>query len=458
MRRLVFMIAALAVVVAVVAATRLSRDERTTMAPAGPAGDPASGVIIIGVDGLDWDRFERLSSEGALPNLSALAENGTSGVLRSIPPYVSPTIWTSIATGRTGEDHGVDGFTIYGVRGSEDAKLAGSSMIKCKTLWEVAAEAGKTSGLVGWLVTYPPLPVPGYTVSSKAVIALSHPRTRDSTDDVEELRSMVHPPDLWDAISGLGVMPSEIRDREVRRHLGETGNLEGGGVPDRRNIIAERLAADITTIGLAEKLMAERPTDLTAVYLRGCDIVSHLFWRYWEPDSWTRGKISAEAIDTYSPVIDRYYATVDSMVGRILEHRREEDVVLVCSDHGFAGHRGHAGYDPPIEGEMAIGVNMHRQEGVIIANGPGIASGERIAGATVLDVTPTVLSILGLPVARDMDGRPLVSFLEQPFLDEHPISYVATYETGDRTTSDAPTESPVDEQEKELLRSLGYID
>jgi tetratricopeptide (TPR) repeat protein len=46
--------------------------------------------------------------------------------------------------------------------------------------------------------------------------------------------------------------------------------------------------------------------------------------------------------------------------------------------------------------------------------GPHILQDERIYGATLLDVTPTILTLFGLPVGGDMDGRVLVQAFEEP--------------------------------------------
>jgi predicted AlkP superfamily phosphohydrolase/phosphomutase len=47
----------------------------------------------------------------------------------------------------------------------------------------------------------------------------------------------------------------------------------------------------------------------------------------------------------------------------------------------------------------------HLPEGVFFAAGPGIAAGRSLAGASLEDVAPTVLRLLGLPDAGGMDGR-----------------------------------------------------
>ena len=100
-----------------------------------------------------------------------------------------------------------------------------------------------------------------------------------------------------------------------------------------------------------------------------------------------------------------------------------------------------------------------KEDGIIFITGPGIKRGGRIDGASVLDVTPTVLALAGLPVARDMDGRPLSEILSSTFLERHPVIYIDSYEVGDASAGDrTPIESPIDDEIKEMLRSLGYID
>ena len=133
----------------------------------------------------------------------------------------------------------------------------------------------------------------------------------------------------------------------------------------------------------------------------------------------------------------------------------DDAIVLLVSDHGFAGHRGYRGF----EGDVAVGIEMHREDGILFITGPGIKRGGRIEGASVLDITPTVLALAGLPVARDMDGRPLTEAMSRAFLERHPVVYIDSYEVGDAPHGDlTPVESPIDDEIKEMLRSLGYID
>jgi hypothetical protein len=66
---------------------------------------------------------------------------------------------------------------------------------------------------------------------------------------------------------------------------------------------------------------------------------------------------------------------------------------------------------------------------VLLAFGDGVRPGAAISGASVLDITPTVLYLMGLPVARDMEGRVLTEMLDEEFTRSHPITYIPSYES-----------------------------
>jgi predicted AlkP superfamily phosphohydrolase/phosphomutase len=422
---------------------------------AGEAGSLGArpSLLLIGIDGLDWERLTGLVDEGRMPNVERLMTGGASGVLRSIHPYRSPSIWTSIATGKTEAKHGITGFMAYGGPAKDDM-LASSNMRRAKAIWQILSAADLTVGVVGWLVTYPADPVNGYLVSSLSVLELARRGKREVQDaKFEELRKGVYPPELWDEVATFGRTEEDVPREDLTPLLGTTEHLDEAEAQERMHHLARFRAADLTAKGMADHLLSTRPSDFSAVYFRGNDIVSHFFWRYMEPDTW-KTRPSDQMIETFGPVIDRYYEMADETIGALLEFRDEGTIVLLISDHGFAGHRGYPGFD----GDVAIGTNMHREQGTIILNGPGITPGRRIDGASVLDVTPTVLALSGLPIGRDMDGKPLTSAIDPAFLERHPIGYVDTYESRIESGDAEPVPSPVDEEVKEMLRSLGYID
>ncbi len=102
---------------------------------------------------------------------------------------------------------------------------------------------------------------------------------------------------------------------------------------------------------------------------------------------------------------------------------------------------------------------LHRMEGILIARGPGIAAGKRLAGpARLLDTAPTLLYALGQPIPTQMDGQVLLEAYEPSWQAEHPPRYtdLAGPRGGATTASPALTEAE-DEDMRNKLRGLGYI-
>jgi predicted AlkP superfamily phosphohydrolase/phosphomutase len=95
---------------------------------------------------------------------------------------------------------------------------------------------------------------------------------------------------------------------------------------------------------------------------------------------------------------------------------------------------------------------------VIIISGRGVRHNQKIMDASVYDIAPTVLYLLDLPVAADMDGRVLMRAFDSDTLDKKPVRYIDTYEENQEPISQKLIRSPADEAIiKERMRSLGYI-
>jgi predicted AlkP superfamily pyrophosphatase or phosphodiesterase len=67
-------------------------------------------LIFLGLDGLDPALAERYMAEGKLPNFAKLRQEGAYGRLVSAKPLLSPVVWTTIATGKTPEEHHIGHF------------------------------------------------------------------------------------------------------------------------------------------------------------------------------------------------------------------------------------------------------------------------------------------------------------------------------------------------------------
>lgn len=68
-----------------------------------------------------------------------------------------------------------------------------------------------------------------------------------------------------------------------------------------------------------------------------------------------------------------------------------------------------------------------------------------------------MLYLLGLPIAKDMEGTLMRDAIAPNLLSTHPPRIIPTYEQEKAAALAAPVASPMDKQIKERLRSLGYI-
>lgn len=400
-------------------------------------------VVILGIDGLEWDIMGPLLETGRLPNFARLVHGGAWGELRSLKFLESPMIWTSIATGKSPGKHGITGFTT-----KEGAPRPGAIITAdyrtARTLWDILGEREWSVGVVGWLVTWPAEPVNGYLVTDRFGYAW------DAGSRSAE--GITFPADLIDEIGSLRVRPEDLSDGDIERFI-RGGVPVGGELSERVQALRRLIATDATFLAAGRHLAGERPTDFYALYLKGADGACHQFWTDAFPES---GPSPTEReIEVFGEVIARYYEYADEIVGEFLDLVDDRTTLIVTSDHGHSG--------PKQRGDSyAWGIAMHDPTGFLALYGKDIAGGQELARASVLDITPTILALCGLPVAEDMDGKVLEDAIDPGFLERHPVASIATYE---HESADAESggpgeaiESPLDEEILEELRSLGYID
>ena len=143
---------------------------------------------------------------------------------------------------------------------------------------------------------------------------------------------------------------------------------------------------------------------------------------------------------------------IDDYIGELRAYAEPGTAFLIISDHGMERVIK--------EGSEALHSGSHAQkhpDGIIIFSGPGIKAqpSKMIEGATILDLTPTILYYLGLPVAEDMDGKVLRELFTEDFLKSRPLKLIPTYEKKRKRIKEQA--SPLDSEMVRKLRALGYI-
>jgi len=440
-------------------------------------------MILIGLDGLTWDVINPLLKKNKLPNIARLVENGSYGYLQTLEPTFTPIIWTSIATGKLPNKHWVVDFLVWNIKGIKSSirKFPSHFGIKTlfdvmdaimpftviesgpvtseswnsKSLWEILSENDKKVGVVGWYPTWPAYPVNGFLVTDRAhCLNLENRFYPESLND--QVRDLIELPHRYhfsfrDTVRSLGPVISEI-DRFINILEGKSYDYVPCTNANKTNILEIfkfEYLKDKTYMNIARYLLKKREVDFFAVYLHGTDAVAHCFWKWREPGLYIN--VPKDEIKSFGDVIDKYYIYMDSFIGELLENIDERTIVMIVSDHGerplYGGHGVH-------ESQSTHDIST---PGVIIIYGKHIKKRKRLDHATVLDITPTILYLMGIPIGKDMDGDILVDSIEKDFLRRNSIDHVPSYETSQRRVSTKGLTSDVDDEIKRQLKALGYL-
>jgi predicted AlkP superfamily phosphohydrolase/phosphomutase len=96
----------------------------------------------------------------------------------------------------------------------------------------------------------------------------------------------------------------------------------------------------------------------------------------------------------------------------------------------------------------------HSSKGIFLAKGPHINSKGPLEGVRIIDIAPTILYLMGLPIPKNMDGRLLVEIIQQGLMTDRPPVYVDAVDLPENAEGLSH-----DEEEKvmEQLRQLGYV-
>lgn len=402
-------------------------------------------VLLLGWDAADWKIITPLLDAGKMPNLEKLVNQGIVGNLSTLYPVLSPMLWTSIATGKRADKHGIHGFS------EPDPASGGVRPIsnlgrKTKAIWNILQQNGLKSNVVGWWPSHPAEPISGVMVSNQ------YQKAPPAANRAWPMQSgTVNDSTLADDLAALRIRPSELDGDILLSFVPEAAKIDQK--KDKRlSSLAKIIAETASVHAAATATMQLEPWDFMAVYFDGIDHFCHGFIKYHAPRlDW----VNEDDFELYQNVVNAGYQFHDLMLGTYMHLAGEDTTIMIVSDHGF--HPDHL-RPKDLPNEPAGPADEHRQFGMIAIKGPGIKQDELIYGASLLDITPTLLSLYGLPIGEDMDGKPLLNaFAETP-----KAYFIPSWEDvpGDAGLHPEGMQvDPVDQAEalKQLVE-LGYID
>ena len=376
-------------------------------------------VTILAADGASLDHVAQRVADGRLPGFGRLLEGGVSMYLETLRPTQPAPIWTAVATGKYPPQTGVRAAARYEYGPRQDAiellpdfcfshalvhfgllRTAPyqSNAVRARPLWTILSSQRVSAGVVGWPVTAPAAPLRGFLVTDQFDPWKMSERT-------EDLATAGSPPDAVlraTAITGgpLAVRPGSVEDPPV--------------------------TSDAWRREIALQLRDEYRPRLLAVRYEGIDRAGHVYLRHAQPRAFGGSSEGAEA--RLAGILDRHYAFLDAEIAQALDTMGPDDVLLVVSGFGMEpvglGKRILA----RVLGQQDVsGTHEHAPDGFLLAYGGPVRTGRAHLGS-IVDVAPTVLYVLGLPVARDMDGVARTDLFKPAFTATRPIAFIPSYE------------------------------
>ena len=404
-------------------------------------------VIFIGLDGADWQLLDDYIANGSMPNLARLAREGTSGVLDTIRPPLSPLIWTSMMTGVSPLDHGILDFVQFNPKTGAKEPIT-SSLRRAPAIWNMASSAGRRVAVLGLWATYPAEAVNGTIVSDRLFTFLF----KESAPPA----GVVFPADrdAWarDVLQRAGQSADEASLKrflpwltsDAYRQYAESDDPYAQPVSALRRILIDTRVYD--ELG-RDVIQRERP-DLAIVYFEGTDTIGHVFAPFAPP---RQPQVSEADYERYHDVPERYFRQIDERLG---EYRRLAEAsnatLMLASDHGFLWKDGRP--TTLSSNATTTAAKWHRSEGMYVLWGPGIASATGHGGrGSVQQVCATLLALLALPPGRDVEGPPLPGAAASAGAR---VDYFAQYRP---VAAPAANSAAVDRETLAKLKSLGYV-
>lgn len=272
---------------------------------------PARKVMVIGLDGGTFDLIDPYLSEGRLPNIRAIIEEGVRATLLSTIPPSSAVAWPSFLTGMNPGKHGIYHFLNFQEKHYAQ-KLINSTDIMAPCLWDLLGEQGYKVIFANVPVTYPPKTVNGLLISGMLTPSAK--------------KTFTYPPSLHaEIVAQIGSWPIE-KDLSMLEKAGKTYEA-----------LDLLFRATERQLEVLLYLMKKYPWNFLMTVFRGTDLVQHKLWETLSSES--PDDISEQGMHLKG-IIPLFYEKIDTIIGELMKAVPEDVTVVIMSDHGFGPVKG----------------------------------------------------------------------------------------------------------------------
>jgi tetratricopeptide (TPR) repeat protein len=337
----------------------------------------AKRVLFVGWESADWHAIRPLLGRGVMPALAGLIDRGVSGSIAPVQPLASPMLWTSLATGKRADKHGICSY-FEPLPDRSGIQPVSSTSRQCQAIWNILSSAALNSHVVNWPATYPAEAIAG-SMAGDRFFSLANDDTGPATS------ASCYPPTKRHEWRSLAVDPLALNDPALEPFRGESD-----GDPQHALAFRAVLAAAATVHAVACRQLQTEPWDFAAVRYPPLPDVASI--AHAGPAAEAAGAQPAELTRRQSS-LEEAWRFQDKLLATLLRIAGEETTVVLVSPQ------------PTMATALAQGLTTRRL-GIACLAGPGIRPEASLQGGTILDVAPTILSLLGLPIGDDMDGWP----------------------------------------------------
>ncbi len=399
---------------------------------AGPAPLPSTvepeqrpTLYVVGLGGASLDAILPLATQGRLPFFSRMLAEGVYARPESLAPVQGEALWTTLVTGRMPYKHGIvsnrvfpadlvadgswvsllpTGLGAYFWEILSKPKLIDATYLKTPAIWDVLERLRFETGLVGWPVTDP--------VSQGSSYGFSHRYFQGYFR-----APMAHPEELAERGVFFRVTPEEI-DPSLLEDLGERVPYE----------FLQDLAEDLWRESLT-LFMLDQQEEARAIFVMLPGLARASSRNF---GGFAAVHFSGHQREPYlaaSQQLEVYYRHLDRFLATLWEQDPGPKILAVVSAYGFEAPEGWRRLRALLTGRRTHGLYQQAPDGLFLLLGEGVREGEFLDGVQLVDIMPTLLYSLGVPIARDLDGRVLTGAFSSGFLARHPLTVVPSYET-----------------------------
>lgn len=351
-------------------------------------------MTIIGLEGLSFDFLIPLINEGKLRNFQQLMDHGSWGKLQSFSPNEPLMLIHSFNTGKLPSKHRQLSLFTYNFLGFKNTLEVVPRYLFFRQLLRTPILSASPNN--------PP------------------PRTKDIWQIFEDNKTTYLKKD-WPF--NLEVEEPDQKAETTFNQFFEDLRFETDTIFQH---VKKAMYTDIKIEEAVTELRNQNQPQMLYFFLNGLNIAEAYFYKYSFPDLF--GIMDQEEVNKYNSVIERYYQFYDQIISKYLASlKMGEELLVVYSPHGTEPLPLWKRFVEWMLGNAEISAyHENAPEGVVFFYGQEIVKGKHIEGMKLVDIAPTLLNYLGLPVGKDMDGIVNSSI----FLNEYknPVLYISSYE------------------------------